>query len=335
MVNIEIAFKKKIPSIFIVASPLQALCAIATIRNLEITDYKIYVLIFHGIRDEQTKMVVETFGMHYELVDKRREIYPIAKRLKSLQHSNGYYRRAFVGSYVNVLFYFFALRKIANNGVVVTLDDGNITIPILKEEYKYKNKSMFSLLNHLLLRVVSSIKKIRVKSDYYTIYEGFCPKQISIQYNDISFLFSSKCSQIKKNVFFAGTNANAYTKELNISYDSYYNFVSNVLKMLVKQYPDDQIIYIPHGNFDDTKIRNFCIMNNIVFDRPDKCIELYIGDLDYCPKALYGLTSSCLYTIRKLFPMIEVKNVLFGYNNDYINISDYYQKNGIEKLILV
>ena len=270
-----------LPSVFVVASPLQILCAYSTIRNLSIVDYSMFIIKVNNIRDKQTIAVADYFKLKYNVIDKKEEVYPLRKRLLAICSNRSNYHRAFVGSYCTTLHYFFAMRKISNNSVIVTIDDGNQSINVLKGDYNiYKSNSVLSILNNWFLNISSFIRHIRLRRDFYTIYSGIFSKDFNIGINNLCIL-SNKDHLVSKKIFIAGTAPNYIDYYTNLSYDKYLSFVLNFISSIVKEYPNEKVVFIPHGRDNEKQILNHCIKNNVEYVRPKECVELYFLNLDY------------------------------------------------------
>ena len=89
-------------------------------------------------------------------------------------------------------------------------------------------------------------------------------------------------------------------------------------------------------NFSVLLISNFLLVvgNGIFFTPTDKCVELYITKQNDLPIAIYGYTSTALFTLRIMLPNIPIFNVFFSGNNkdgvkNYNSISDTYNSKGI------
>ena len=330
---------KKIPSIFVVASPLQVLCAYGTILNLQISRYKFYIIRINNFRDKQTQMVADYFNLKYDIIDKDKEVYPINRRFKAICYRRKGFKRAFVGAYCSTLHYFFALRNVTNGGVVAIIDDGNQSISVLNGNKElYTSKSCFSKLNEIFLNFSAFFRNIRLRKDFYTIYTGISSKNFSIGINDLSIVLKSKNSKNCRNVYIAGTAPNYIDQYTNLTYIDYLSYVNQLIKYVCNRHPNDKVIYIPHGRDDDKDIYRYCIENNVEYVRPKDCIELYFLDLIFIPKALYGLSSSCLFTAKKMMPQTSVYTFEININgyvpNSYSEFNNYLCKNLINKIIL-
>ena len=123
-------FQQSTPSIFVVTSPFQALCAFNAIKAFEITDYRFYLALIEDIRNEQLFTLFQQQGIAYEVVNV--EKLTKTDRLQFLLPHFSRYKRLFIGDARNISQYFIGLSKVSNGGCMVYLDDGNDNIFLLK-----------------------------------------------------------------------------------------------------------------------------------------------------------------------------------------------------------
>ena len=125
------AFAPKIPSIFVIATPLQCLCALEAIRELAIEDYKIvFPYEQDKIRYRQVEKMLDLYNLNYEKTKVTvSNIYVGKMYLLSLfSVKKRKYKRVFVGDNFNLLFSSIALSFLKFGGYVVYLDEDTIEI---------------------------------------------------------------------------------------------------------------------------------------------------------------------------------------------------------------
>ena len=113
-------FQQSTPSIFVVTSPFQALCAFNAIKAFEITDYRFYLALIEDIRNEQLFTLFQQQGIAYEVVNI--ENLTRSDRLQFLLPHFSRYKRLFIGDARNISQYFIGLSKVSNGGCMVYLD---------------------------------------------------------------------------------------------------------------------------------------------------------------------------------------------------------------------
>ncbi len=333
--NIPSPFEKYVPSVFVVSSPLQILCALSAIKQLEIKEYKIIVYLLKGdCRKTQMINLMEKNNIKYTLISYINIFTIQLVKLFAIIRRKNEYSRLFIGDIRNIVEIFIGYCHVSDNSTVVSLDDGNGIIAILK------NKAS-RLTTNCNLKILNTIFKYRHLYPYknlLTIYSdipnpNYCIKEL--QLNNVAS--SSDRKRGYKNVIIVGTYIAAYCEPVGISEQDFIKRLSALMKKIKADYPNEEVIFVPHGRENSNYGEVLCKENGCTYKRPNIMIELELLDSPFIPKAIYGFTSGALFTLKKMFPETRVVNILFdmGKNvkesyNEYIDISDYFVKNGIE-----
>ena len=321
-----ITIRHSAPSLFIIGTPFQALCAIEAMHEFNITDYKILLGLINTPRNEQLFYLLEQYHLAYEIVSID---YIITKkdRLKAFIPRLNKYRNIFIGDVNNELYQFMAFRYGANRSHIIYLDDGAGTISFLIGERKMDKK--FSYYYNLL----SYWRQIKYNKTFFTLYWDIDSPGHQLVPNLFKYISSqSTKNDDRRNIYIAGTVTNGFY----VASNNYLFYVESILRELKSSHPKQSIIYIPHGRDVYDGWDTLCARYNVEVVRPKVSIELYLMSLQYQPKEIYGFTSSALFNLKKIFPKSEVYNILFPNENipdNYILISDYYLKHGINKLL--
>lgn len=331
MNNHNSAFAEEIQSLFIVQTPFQAMCAINAIRQLHIKDYTLSLHLHKSTekRNKQTVEIVERYGLKYHIED----LKPLSlkDRMRLMFERNGKYNRVFLGTHLYQEGYYYALKELKNNSNLVLLDDGIATLSLLESGYQVKGRSVAYMA---LYKTIASLRGIII-NNVLTVYRGVDNPKWNIELNDISQLRQPGMSAERKNVFFIGTNNSGFIRE-GVNENSFKENLYNCLKRVKKEYPLDDIIYIPHGRDKSEFAKKYCVEMGIEYKPLDVNVEIYILSLGYIPKAIYGFTSSALYNLKKIFPESEVNNIvmrLLTVNSPSIlEASGYYEKQGISAI---
>lgn len=335
---IKDVYAKGLPSIFVVGSPFQAMCAVEAIRDFEIIDYKLYAVLNKNARDNQMLSVLDFFNVDYEKINKYTDIYPYYKRILILIPKNNHYKRAFVGSIRSGLFYYWAMRKISNKSIIVSLDDGADTVVLLRNSKIKKAKSSFSCMNDFLLWITSKMRRIQIKKHLYTIYCDIVNDKYIIYPNTFRHIYPQDKKACQEGIYFAGTNPSSYRKQMRLTEDEYFDTIEFIMTQICNEYRNEIKYYIPHGMDCEEHVCFLCKKYGFKYLRPACTIELFMCSLDKTPIAVLGLGSSSLYNIKKLFPNTFIRNYLLkkdGLINDiYKDISYYYAQNGIVSTIV-
>lgn len=323
----NLAFAEGVPSLFIVQTPFQAMCAVNAIRQLKIEDYRLTLHLHPQTekRNRQTVGIVEMYGMEYTVIESRS--IGIFERLGVLFCRKGKFCRVFLGTHLYHDGYFYALKAMRNRGNLVLLDDGIATLSFLKGEYKAKGRSAVTMAFH---KAVASLRKITL-NNVFTVYKDISNTAWNIAFNDISLLRQVDSSE-KKDVFFIGTNNSGFIRE-GVDETAFKQTVYDVLKQVKAEYPHDKIIYIPHGRDKSTFVKEYCEELGVDYKPLDVSVESYILSSKLVPRAIYGFTSTALYNLKMLFPESEVNNlVMLLLTDSYPSVREascYYEKQGI------
>lgn len=330
--------EKGVPSIFVVGSPLQVMCAVEAIRDLEIKDYVFYAVMGNNARDNQIRESLNFFKINYIELEKHRDIYPYKKRLLILKSNTNHYHRAFVGGYGSLHHYFWAMRCLSDNSVILTLDDGVETVTLLKDKSKLpKPVNKASFINNILLWFAVRKREIDLRKKLYTIYSDIKSNDFTIYSNSISHIVNLSGGKSVNGVFFAGTQHKSFYTSIGIKEEDYYDMLNKLFQWIIQSYPNDRRVFIPHGTDKDERVKRVCIDNDFEYIKPNCNIELFLCEQINIPRAVFGFTSSCLFNIKKMFKNIDSVNVRVKVNglspevNE--NISNYYQQNGIQTMV--
>lgn len=327
-------FAKHTPSVFVLCSPFQILCAIAAIKQLEIVTYKLFLLLKrNNVRNEQAISLLETFNIPYKRLPYLTRFNFWSSVIKAYSQRRNEYKRLFVGDFRNVSQLYAGLRFVSDNSNVVILDDGNATISILNGVLTEPvPKIHVSLLNMITKR-----RKVVYDQNFLTIYSDIANKNFKI--NKL-YLDKVSCNdnfeKSLKNVYIVGTKVNGFCNALDIPVNTFIQKLGELMHYLRVRFPDETIYYIPHGRDNNDFGEKLCQQYGCVYSRPDMMIEMELLNLPNPPKAIYGYTSTALYTLKKLFPASKVVNILFDLSEENPaykrkkSITEYYLRNGIE-----
>lgn len=348
------AFAKHTSSAFIVASPFQMLCAIEAIHEFEIDDYKfVFVLMKGWKRNEQMFAMAKQFNIDYDLIwlgEKWNEYFDWSKDEFKIQ-AQGKYSRVFIADY-HVAYYHIIVPLYAKKGAVIAyLDDGCSTILFLKGIIKdrkpsnwrkrlnwYKNKKNLVEL-YRQRRVIKALRDLDIygTESFYTIYGNVPTRKFSIYSHSLSYVASMyrRTNLTKPIILVVGTAIDSYANASGISTILMESIVWKSLAELRDKFPDDQIVYIPHGRDTDTALKTFCDMLEIKFLSLNESIETYMLSSNYSLIAIYGYGSQSLYNFRQLYPNIEIHNWIVSSKSRYgVDIQSqviykYYEQSGI------
>lgn len=327
-------FAKHIPSVFVVCSPFQALCAIAAIRQLEIQEYKMIAWLPIGnVRNAQLINLLKREGIPYKSFAHVNSLFLQFIKLLALKSKKQGFARLVVGDFRNYVEHYIGCLYIKDGADVVYLDDGNITIDILKGTYEDPNK----IKEKKIMKRITFHRDLDIHKNLLTIFGDIYNPQYNIKELKLETVIKTQALERKTaHVYIVGTNVDSFCKSLEIPENVYIHKLNHLIEGLRAQYPDDEIVFIPHGREYKDYGQRLCKKHGCIFTRPEMMIELELLNRPNPPKAIYGYTSTALYTLKKIFPATRVVNILFEFSKDnpfykdYVVNSEYYQQNGIE-----
>jgi hypothetical protein len=326
-------FKNSTPSLFFINSPFQALCMLEAIYEYNIKDYKVYLVLYDDVRNVQLKKLLEENNIHFEIIDgKKDRLWKYFTLLFSIKKTP--YKRAYIGYYNTDSFFYYAIKYVSYNADVVYLDDGIATVSLLNGQYK---RTLGGRFVFGIFRLAAYLKKISL-DNLYTIYSGISNDAYNIRICDFQRLKLMSKERKHKDVVFIGTNSPLYSKANNITIEEYERGLDIYLGKIKRIHSNETIYYIPHGRDMSPIPSNLCAKHDIVFNKVDTTVELYILRQDNFPVAVYGLTSSALYNIKKMIPSCDVFNIdlssiLSTHNTTRMEkLIDYYSSIGIKTI---
>ena len=333
----NLAFADGVPSIFILASPLQTICAVEAIKKYKIEDYKIILVLGNDIRNAQVYELLEKCGLVYEI---QYDYDLVFNKLSVLKRRKNKYKRVYIGDPRSLFQVYVGLNNCSDNASFVMMDDGNDNIFMLKGYSFFEEINIRTRLSvFFYYRIVPLLRGISFGKDLFTIYSNIPNCRYRIESNNFEYFASFINTNSKsRGVYFIGTNHNRYCEPQNYPEERVAIHLEDILIKLKKEYPDEEIYYIPHGRDTATFPIELCRKYSIQYIRPSKTIELMFIDQGIRPKVVYGLTSTALYNIKLLFPEAVVVNVVFNvsHSNIFIKqnevVSDYYRNQGIKEM---
>lgn len=331
MNNKEIYFANEEPSLFVIASPFQVLCAYCAITNLKIKDYLIFAI--YEDNDKRNDQLFATLN-HFKLNYKKVRLYEHAHFRETFSWNtifgkkNGTcFSRAFVGDFRNTFYKALALKHLKKNGVIVYLDDGNISIDFLSGAFKLTKKLYFY---NLFFSLISRIRAIRMTEACYTIYYDI-PTKMTTKRNILEPILTGCSKETFNKSYFIGTNPDSYCPDLNLTHDIYFAYLEKALKKMNDYASGSELYYVFHGR-DKHIEETISILNKYGFHYLilNEIIEMYFARTGISPLMITGFMSSALYTVKQMSPKTKAIGFMTNNNFTYTNIAKYYEKNGIE-----
>lgn len=289
-------FAKGIPTIFIIGTPFQMLCALQAIRDFEITDYDVFIT--SRFRDYQMLPLLDKFKIKYQYV----ELFAYHSRKKWIKalFSNGRYKRAFIGHFQNKDMYFEALMHLGFGSYIIYMDDGTATLKLLMGYEKVDYKDSFFIKVSLLC----GLKRIAVGNSLYTMFFDYNKDMFKYcEKNNLDLYRFNKMS-LQKGIYVIGTNFAGYKRDYSCDIDSFLLHMKSMFKYLKTKY--DNVYYIPHGCDDGSVSKKLCQDYSVEFLKLDRPVEVYFIENGIIPYSVYGFTSTALYVLKNIYVNLNV-----------------------------
>lgn len=326
-------FEKCLPSTFVVATPFQALCAVAAIKNLQISDFVIVAVFHGGIRDSQLVKFLEKKGINY-IPFRYTHKCLFCQYIKALFGFSGKYERLFCGFFGSSYMQGVGLPFVKTGSPIVYLDDGNNVVSFLMNTYKLWDASY----KRMIMNVLAIRKKTHPLQNLYTMYSDIENPIYRIGYNDITSVWKvDNAKREIKNIVIIGTTIGGYCSQMRMPESLFIEELGELFKSIREEFgkTEDRIIYIPHGGDRSVYAEELCGDFGFEFIRANTMVEEYLIEEKWTPKIVIGFCSTTLLNIRRIMPSVEVRNIFVHmniknpYQEKYLSIVEYYKKNGI------
>lgn len=324
-------FEKGVASVFIVGTPLQAICAIEAMHEFEISDYAFYVL--KTIRSIQIFPVLDKYSIQYKVVEPSK-ISVKKEILKSIFRLHGY-KRAFIGHFQNSIMLLLAMRTLCPKSSVVFIDDGTAT---LKLQYGFLGIGDNKRLSQILITSLC-FRRISYKN-IFTFFNNTNASTLRYYKNSLKLLKADFDSICCKDIFVLGTNFIQYEKDYEYPLDELLVHFKSMMAYLSSKYTDRKVFFVPHGSDDGRVTKQVCDTYSINFFKVDKTIELYFIENRIKPFLLLGFSSTALYILHKISPDIKMFNVIPHIDNESENttifntLTEVFSSNGINQVYI-
>ena len=272
--NTKTAFAEIIPSLFILSSPLQVICAVEAIHKFKINDYRVILFLADDVRNAQVLELCNQCDINYEIWKCQ------YNKFTPFQRRENKYKRVFIGDPRSIDQLHIAYSLCSDGAAFVMLDDGDDNIFMLKGYSFWNDKPLKKKLYvYLYYKVIPFIRGISFGRDLFTIYSNIPNKRFKCIENSFEYFSKSLSHQNPpEGVYFIGTNHNRYCEPGNYPLERVKKELERCLINLKVEYPQDNIYYIPHGRDTEKFPEKLCKEYGICFYKPSKTVELMFID---------------------------------------------------------
>ena len=313
-------------NLILIQSPLQALCALHAIKyfdlKIEETDF---LIVYHSEKQKKTNYGCERILESHHISYKYYKIKNNLDAIRNLFCSYSMYELAIIGDIYNTNLNFYATGYLKRNGKIIYVDDGNSSVIYIqklnnpkKNTWKYK---IFSHINSIAIK----LKAISV--DYFTVFsQNGYRKGFNIIHNP--FFEKSLCAGMVNKLVVVGAISELYIGDYIIELKKLSAYISN-------KFQESQVLYFPHRRENKLdEIREMCKDYKWELVIPEINIEIELSKWEEAPLAVVGFTSSCLLTLRYMFPASKIINVQNPKYKGQAGINSFYEKQGITNIVL-
>lgn len=345
----KIAFSKHTPSLFIIVSPFQLLCAIEAIKEFCISEYDFILALDRGNpRNQQMLSMMNELHLDYDLIYVDAISYSEFKNNSGLfsKRPKKQYRRIFIGEYYSYKIKIYATLFAKKDSVVVYTDDGNASLSLFNgisrdlnppktfvDKYSARKLELKQFLRY---KWVCFQKGIINRNYFFTVYHDIPSWRFTMYPNHLSHLMPQEsCNTLDKTIIFIGTVVDHYCRQMSIDVSWFESRLRNVLKNIRQNYPDYNILYIPHGRDTNTVIPVICNDYGVKYQRINVAIEYYLLQQRLKPQVVIGVNSTALYNIKKMLPIVRIINIYIEnkyavFRDFFKEVALYYSKHSIE-----
>lgn len=217
------------------------------------------------------------------------------------------------GIFSTFYFYAFSLNLLKKGGELIITDDGTATF--LLEDTKYMDsvvkspiyKGIFALMN---------IRKIK-HGLFYSIFDNIKSSYFNFKKLKMDLAIQNRSQE---GVYFLGTFQEAFASKFKpaISSEQFDNLVKQSVDYLHCKYPNEKIIYTPHGREWESNSLNICDRYQLEYMPTEVSVEVDYPKARIYPKVIVGFKSTALFTLKAIFPLAEVIDI-WPSNVNFIN----------------
>lgn len=328
-------FAPNIPSVFIVDSPLQAICAVAAIKQLSIEKYRMIVVrAGDGPRYSTITHFLQMQKIGFATISHNHFTYKWYQLLGLIKRTKNPYKRLFIGYFGSPFQHFVGSCAVADGADVVYLDDGVATVTLLKHRVI---TDIVYFQDKRIIKMIGAHRNLVFYRNILTMYSDISNKNYNVKNLQLDILKDKDLGDCHETgVFIVGTHSQSYCKQLQFDEEEFDERCDSFFARLKSEYVSEKIIFIPHRLDNSEYAQKLCHKYGFEFRPAEITIEVEMMQNAYIPKAIFGFTSSALFNLKKMFPNTYVANVVFEpqetteHYQDFLAISAYYEQNGIE-----
>ncbi len=323
-------FAKHTPSVFVVCSPFQVLCAVEALNEFEIEDYLVIAVFYEGdSRNNQLKKCLDFFKLRYKIIyshySKWKHRFTV---FKSFFPRWCKFKRGFVGDSRFADLLLCCTRYLSNNSDVIYLDDGAASII----EFNSFGRQWKTPVDKRVSQICK-FRSIRYGNFYFSKFDNYSRNDLFVVKNHMNFFKNYKKDKSKtEGITFIGTNPEMYIKNYaDINLELFFCKFESLLKSIREKYPNEKVSFFAHPRDTNEMTRKICKNFDVIYTKADIAAEIDLLLSPTMPKCLYGFNSTVLCNMKEYFPQMNIVSCVLSHNcnNDMDLFNNYIEKMGI------
>lgn len=321
-------------NLYVVESPLQALCALEISLGKNGERHSIIVKLSGETRYQNNQQILKIIQLRnwdekiiFKIPSSKNKLFTHISKLRQFSEINRRFAKKIDSLYIGEFRYQFMhmIRSIVNAEKVYLIDDGAATVKVITEyikRYEYHpdidsllpsnliEKSIFKIIYARYFNINILKKKLEVITAFAKEDSEFGIEELKFQNlksvynvqkvidNETVYFYGSKYSE-------AGIISLAYELEFLTQIKSFYNNRNM------------RVVYFSHRDESEEKLNALANELNFTIRKSDDIAELYLLNSSVLPKEVAGAYTSTLNNIKSLFPLINVTS--FKLHEEKIN----------------
>lgn len=308
-------------TLFLLGSPFQCLCAFQAIRYYNIKNYTIFIPDTKGIENTEV------------LLQKKRESFTKINNnnmngiLSMLIKPHPKFETIFIGNYYDDSYLLIASLFSSRSSKICYLDDGTATMKLFSDTPLHFPTSISQKILKGVARMIFFAKRCSIYN-YFTMFEVKSNKYNIVKFD---FILDNNALPTKpQGVYVIGNNSSDMEFK-TLTYDDYYLGLFEYLKL---NYPNEIIYYCPHRrDHNNADHKQKYSGKGVEWFDTEISVEYDFTENNIYPVAIYGLNSTALFTLKKIYPLSEVSTVRFELKSNHLNevevnlLEDYKRAN--------
>lgn len=307
----------------VATSPLQIMLAHKICDMYNPAYVKCFIMTYKGDnRYQKCENLANEYGYEVQAIQITSYRVTVIKNTLSSLFVNKGFDLVIQGMFYGLYYYAFSVKLLRKGGDLIMTDDGVATLGLEDDQV------MIPLMSSPILKGIFSIMKFRkIKHRlFYTIFNSVKSKYFDIKGLSLSINDKSKGPN---GIYLVGTFQESYFPTFNPSMTDkqFNNLLSQTVNFLRTNYPDEDILYTPHGLESKADSLQICKQMNLHYLPSEVSVEIDYPKNGHYPKVIVGFMSTALFTLKAMYPLAKVIDI------QPANIEYKYQKK-LEKLCL-